>query len=501
MDVYITDSDNAVTYSVVPTGVDTTTCFRGAGAVTPVPLLPANTSGFRYSGATVVKGVKALQFQYQSTNYGRVSTYTLSVDAADGTTPLRYEMLGYDSLLGSHFDKYLVDYTTAELGPAAPVNATSLYVPPAGMTCRDGDGAAASNPLAVLAGAMLLSPAAEASDCAAGHPAASVRCRYEAFAAQHGSARGSAGLGRFRRAAHFVEGRNRASRATSSSLRVALNRFADWSDAELLAARGGVSRRDLPAGDKRRRSVALRSARPSAVHPAPPALTAASNPPSVNWTARGAVLPPPDQAICGSCWAHGAAATIAGSVFRKTGKLVPHSRQELMDCSWAQGNGACNGGFDFLGYEWAMTQSVPGLATQAAYGRYLGQDGRCHNASAASGVLETIKGYTKVQQGSEPALIDALVNVGPISISIDATLADFTFYSSGVYDNPKCLNGVDDLDHTVLAAGYGSSEDGVDYWLVRNSWSEYWGDNGYVKIARRGNICGVATQPTYVTLA
>ena len=41
---------------------------------------------------------------------------------------------------------------------------------------------------------------------------------------------------------------------------------------------------------------------------------------------------------------------------------------------------------------------------------------------------------------------------------------------------------------------------GKDYYLVRNSWSTHWGDNGYIRIARQGNICGVATQPTYVVL-
>jgi len=109
-----------------------------------------------------------------------------------------------------------------------------------------------------------------------------------------------------------------------------------------------------------------------------------------------------------------------------------------------------------------------------------------------------ITGYTNVTSGSETALMDAVASVGPISISIDASLPSFDYYSSGVYDDPACQSGLAALDHTVLLVGYGTSEGGEDYWKVKNSWSTHWGDEGYVLIARKGNICGVATQPTYV---
>ena len=97
----------------------------------------------------------------------------------------------------------------------------------------------------------------------------------------------------------------------------------------------------------------------------------------------------------------------------------------------------------------------------------------------------------------EKALTEAIATVGPISVAIDAAHKSLSFYSNGVYYEPECKNKVDELDHAVLAVGYGQIGD-QKYWLVKNSWSTYWGNDGYVLMAQKDNNCGVATSPTYV---
>ena len=81
-------------------------------------------------------------------------------------------------------------------------------------------------------------------------------------------------------------------------------------------------------------------------------------------------------------------------------------------------------------------------------------------------------------------------------MAIDAAHKSLSFYSNGVYYEEACNNTEDGLDHAVLVVGYGQIA-GQKYWLVKNSWSTYWGNNGYVLMSQKDNNCGVATSPTF----
>lgn len=93
----------------------------------------------------------------------------------------------------------------------------------------------------------------------------------------------------------------------------------------------------------------------------------------------------------------------------------------------------------------------------------------------------------------------AVYTQGPLAVSIDAGQPGFRFYASGVYYDANCLWREEELDHAVTLVGYGE-EGGEAYWEIRNSWSKFWGDDGYIKISQRGHACGVTTNAAYTVV-
>uniref|UniRef100_A0A8C2TWD7 Peptidase C1A papain C-terminal domain-containing protein n=1 Tax=Coturnix japonica TaxID=93934 RepID=A0A8C2TWD7_COTJA len=230
--------------------------------------------------------------------------------------------------------------------------------------------------------------------------------------------------------------------------------------------------------------------------PSPPA-SVSLHTPSVVPLSPGAVTPVKDQAVCGSCWSFATTGAMEGALFLKTGVLTPLSQQVLIDCSWGFGNYACDGGEEWRAYEWIKKHG--GIASTESYGPYLGQvrNGYCHYNQ--SELVAPLAGYVTVEPGNAEALKAALFKHGPIAVNIDASHKSFTFYANGVYEEPHCGEGVG-LDHAVLAVGYGVLH-GKSYWLIKNSWSTYWGNDGYILMAMKDNNCGVATAASFPILA
>ncbi|XP_005078489.1 cathepsin 8-like [Mesocricetus auratus] len=213
----------------------------------------------------------------------------------------------------------------------------------------------------------------------------------------------------------------------------------------------------------------------------------------VDWRRRGYVTPVKIQGRCNSCWAFSVAGALEGQMFRKTGRLVSLSPQNLVDCSRPEGNLGCYKGNTY--YALKYVQHNGGLEAEATY-PYEAKEGPCRYSPENSAAR--VRGFMFVPM-NEKALMHAVATVGPISVGINAGHESFKLYKGGIYYEPNCSSDV--INHSALLVGYGyegRESDGRKYWLIKNSHGKRWGMNGYMKIARdRNNHCGIATYAIY----
>ena len=139
-------------------------------------------------------------------------------------------------------------------------------------------------------------------------------------------------------------------------------------------------------------------------------------------------------------------------------------------------------------------ENSTGICSEEDY-PYVGHRQWLKGCTAQKGLCDSVT-HTRVQtfvdvNNTEHALMEALA-WQPVSVAIEADQQSFQFYKSGVYNDPECGNR---LDHGVAAVGYGTTDNGQDYWVVRNSWGSSWGAEGYIKMSRQSNnvngTCGI----------
>ncbi|PIO11647.1 hypothetical protein AB205_0175780, partial [Aquarana catesbeiana] len=184
-------------------------------------------------------------------------------------------------------------------------------------------------------------------------------------------------------------------------------------------------------------------------------------PKQVDWCEKGYVTPVKYQGKCGSCWAFSATGALEGQHFRKTGKLVSLSEQNLVDCSTAEGN---RGGLMKFAYQYVLDND--GIDSEESY-PYIAKDQDCKYDPANKAATDT--GFMKIASGDEKALKKAMASVGPISVGIDTNHDSIQFYKEGIYYEPECSSV--ELDLGVLVVGYGFEGEDVDgkkYWIVKN---------------------------------
>ena len=215
-------------------------------------------------------------------------------------------------------------------------------------------------------------------------------------------------------------------------------------------------------------------------------------PASVDWRTQGAVTPVKNQGQCGSSWAFATTGVMEGAGKIQLGTLRSLSEQTFLDCN--TNNAACYGGQ----MNNALLFAEGGIPTEAQY-PYIARAGSCRSPLPTPAFH--ISAYSQVAQNDEVALASA-VAAQPIAIGIEADSSIFQFYQSGVVTSKNCGTT---LNHALLIVGYGT-EDGVPYWLCKNSWGSAWGASGYIKIARSltsdgtPGICGIASYPWTITV-
>ena len=187
----------------------------------------------------------------------------------------------------------------------------------------------------------------------------------------------------------------------------------------------------------------------------------------------------------------------------RTGKLVSLSEQELVSCAREGGNQGCNGGLMDNAFEWIIENG--GVDSENQY-RYKASFDECKTRKTLLHIA-SIDGFNDVPSNDESALKKA-VSQQPVSVAIEADQRSFQLYGGGVYHAEDCGT---QLDHGVLVVGYGIDHNSSNviipgatkkYWKIKNSWSEQWGEGGYIRIARDvespSGMCGVAEMASYL---
>uniref|UniRef100_A0AAF5D8D7 Cathepsin L-like n=1 Tax=Strongyloides stercoralis TaxID=6248 RepID=A0AAF5D8D7_STRER len=204
-------------------------------------------------------------------------------------------------------------------------------------------------------------------------------------------------------------------------------------------------------------------------------------PKAIDWRHYGAVTDIKNQGLCGNGWIFASNGAIEAVWKGKTGNLISFSSQAVADCTKGD---SCTGGWIDNAFEYSKHY---GMIKENDYPYKFKKDGECNYTNHE--IVGKISRWIQLQAGNEEYLKFYVGTVGPIVVGIDASLKTFQTYSYGIYDDSECGHT---LNHVVLLIGYGKDDINGDYWIGKNSYGLSWGEQGYFRIRRGINRCGIA---------
>lgn len=197
----------------------------------------------------------------------------------------------------------------------------------------------------------------------------------------------------------------------------------------------------------------------------------------------GVVSPVKRQGTCGSCWAFTTTGAIESQYYLEYKKHIDLSEQHLVDCVRVGNTIGCGDGYMLDAYQYLTANNI-GVMYEIDY-PYEEQDNTCRFDKEKQSVF--LSSFSSIEP-NEDKIAEALAKYGPLAIAINAS--GLHFLATGQILDPKTESECDPnaLDHAVLLVGYTEN-----YWIIKNSWGPSWNEEGYFRMARNKNACGLTT--------
>jgi len=200
---------------------------------------------------------------------------------------------------------------------------------------------------------------------------------------------------------------------------------------------------------------------------------------------------------CGSCWTQATSSALSDRIKLARQAAFPEidiAPQVMVDCVTGGGSQGCSGGDPTAAYAWVLANGI----SDESCAPYQALDGKCtpenvcKNCEPGKGcwAQATYNNYTITEHGTvlgEDQMLAEIAARGPIACGVCVT-EEFEEYTSGVFvDKHNCT----EIMHAISIAGFGVEDDGTKYWIGRNSWGTYWGEDGWFRLKRGVNTLGL----------